>query len=652
MCGITGGIWTADGKALPREVLAQMTRVLAHRGPDAQGDHWEQRPDGSGVGLGHRRLSIIDLESGQQPLCNEDESVWVAFNGEIYNYRELRPELEAAGHQFKTHSDTETIVHLYEEKGLDFLQDLRGMFALAIWDRRRDRLILARDRLGQKPLVYHESPGRLLFASEIKSLLQVPEVPRELDPVALDEYLAYLYVPHPRTMFRGIRKLPPASYAVYERGRLHIQPYWTPDLNHRTTASPTEMREQLSAELQEAVRLRLRSDVPLGAFLSGGIDSTIIVGLMQKFSEQPTKTYTIGFSADEFNESADAREIAEYLQTDHHEFCVEPDSLGILPTIIYHYDEPFGDSSAIPTYYVSQATREHVKVALTGDGGDELFGGYIRYQTVEKLAKIDRLPPIARTLIGNPLWDFMPTSSREDSRLRKLRQRMSLIRQPPERRFAKWVTHFDELRRSATYSDSFAGELGHADAESIFADVMLRCQERSGGSQAMLADLLTYLPADLLVKVDIASMAHGLECRSPFLDHRVVELAIAMPYAEKVAGGDTKHILKQTFSDLIPPRIAKRRKMGFSIPLVHWFRDQRNDFLREHLLDPVCLNRGYFRPEAIETLIAEHQSGAWDHNQRLWALLCLELWHRTFIDPATAPTSPLPEMMTSPALAN
>ncbi|MEK6249937.1 MAG: asparagine synthase (glutamine-hydrolyzing), partial [Planctomycetales bacterium] len=351
MCGVAGGIWTTGGTPLPDNVLRQMTSVLEHRGPDGEGQHCEQLPDGSGVALGHRRLSIIDLAGGAQPMANEDESVWVTFNGEIYNYRELRSELKAAGHHFRTDSDTETLVHLYEQKGIDMLHDLRGMFAFAIWDRKRNRLLLARDRMGQKPLVYRAEKGRLLFASEIKSLLQVPGVPRSLDPVALDQYLTYLYVPHPRTMFSGINKLPPAHYGIYENGKLEIASYWSPEWNTKSVLSAAEMQEQLEAELAESIRLRLRSDVPLGAFLSGGIDSTVIVGLMQQGMAQPARTYTIGFPVDSYDESGAARLIADHLKTDHQQIEVRPDCLEVLPALTWHFDEPFGDSSSIPTYY-------------------------------------------------------------------------------------------------------------------------------------------------------------------------------------------------------------------------------------------------------------------------------------------------------------
>ena len=638
MCGIAGAVWTQKGPPLPEDILRQMAKVIEHRGPDGEGFHREQNA-AAGVALAHRRLSIIDLAGGKQPMCNEDETIWITFNGEIYNYRELRSELQKQGHQFRTDSDTETIVHLYEERGMDFLADLRGMFAFALWDRPRGRLILARDRLGQKPLIYRREKNRLLFASEIKSILQVPGVPREVNPHALSEYLTYLYVPQPRTMFAGIEKLPPAHYAVYENGELDIGCYWDLDLNRKIARPLEDVGEELNAQLDDAVRLRLRSDVPLGAFLSGGIDSTVIVGLMQRHATQATKTYTIGFPISDFDETADAKLIAEHLKTDHHTFEVSPDSLAVLPTLTWHYDEPFGDSSMIPTYYVSEVTRRHVKVALTGDGGDELFGGYTRYQTVHKVGRIDNFPSFVRRLLGNGLWDLLPAPDKQDAFLRKLRDRMRLLRKEPPERFVRWVTQFTAATRRALFTPEFAARLGNDDAEHVFVEAMNNCRERSTGSQAMLTDLQTYLPDDLLVKVDIASMAHALECRSPFLDHHVVELATALPYTQKVSGTTSKYILKEIYRRMIPPQIASRRKMGFSIPLDHWFRNELRDFLYAHLTDPVCLNRGYFKPEAIHRLLAQHESGDWDHNRALWSLLCLELWHRMFIDPATAPSS-------------
>lgn len=639
MCGIAGAIWGDDSAPLTHEVLGRMTSVLAHRGPDGEGQHYELLDDGSGVALGHRRLSIIDVAGGRQPISNEDESVWITFNGEIYNYRELRTQLEQSGHIFRTNSDTETIVHLYEEKGIDCLQDLRGMFAFAIWDRTQRRLFLARDRMGQKPLVYREEAGRLLFASEVKAILQAPGVPREINRAALDEFLTYSYVPHPRTMFAGIHKLPPAHYAVFQSGKFHVARYWDVDFNVKSGLSGPEIEEQLGSVLLEAVRLRLRSDVPLGAFLSGGIDSTVIAGLMQRLASQPTNTFTIGFEYAGFDETNDARSIANHLQTNHHEFKVRPDSLAVLPKLTWHFDEPFGDSSSIPTYYVSQIAREQVKVALTGDGGDELFGGYVRYQTVAQMGDFERWPKVLLRLFANPLWNMLPAPNREMSYLRKLRERVKVFRQPSETRYVNFVSLFNTRRRQSMYSREFTKQLQYDGAVEFFAEAIAKCSRRCAGSQAMLADLQTYLPGDLLVKVDIASMAHGLECRSPFLDHRVVELAAAIPYGRKVRGTDTKHILKNTFRTLIPPQIAKRRKMGFSLPIGHWFRKELRELLRDQLLNSKSLSRGYFEPNAIRQLINEHMSEAWDHSHRLWALLCLELWHQAFIDPASPPRS-------------
>ncbi len=479
-----------------------------------------------------------------------------------------------------------------------------------------------------------------MFASEIKAILQVPGVPREVDPRGIDDYLTFLYVPHPRTMFVGIEKLPPAHYAVYQHGHLSINRYWTPDLNASTSRPIDELREQLEHELDEAVRLRLRSDVPLGAFLSGGIDSTAIVGLMQRHAAQPTKTYTIGFPVSGFDESPFARTAAEHLKTDHHEFQVRPDSVNILPILTWHFDEPFGDSSAIPTYYVSQVTRQHVKVAVTGDGGDELFAGYPRYQTVHRLAAFDRLPGPLRRLIANPLWDLMPCGDREESFARRLQFRMRILRQPSDRRYANWVTTFQRQQRRRLYADAMADRLEGSDPASFIVEAMQRCSRRSPGSRAALTDLQTYLPCDLLAKVDITSMAHGLECRSPFLDHRVVELAASIPYRFKVNGDTVKPMLTSTLPDLIPESLRARPKMGFRIPLDHWFRDDLREFAHDILLAEKSLSRGYFRPAAIRQLLEEHTSGRWNHGDRIWTLLCLELWHHTFIDPAVPPTAP------------
>jgi asparagine synthase (glutamine-hydrolysing) len=611
-----------------------MTDVLKHRGPDDRGV-WRDR----GVAFGFRRLSIIDLATGSQPMSNEDGSVWVVFNGEIYNFQSLRHRLEGNEHVFRTTSDTEVIVHLYEDEGVRCFERLRGMFAIAIWDSRERRLVLARDCMGVKPLVYRHEPGRLAFASELKSLLQLPDVPRELDATALDHYLTLQYVPHPRTIFRGIEKLPPAHFAVWQDDRLTLHRYWELDFNREEPLSEAQYCERLRATLTEATQLRMIADVPLGAFLSGGIDSTITVGLMQQAADHPVKTYSIGFSVAAFDETRYARIAATHLKTDHHEFVVEPNCVEILPRLVWHYDEPFADSSAIPTYYVSKLTREHVTVALTGDAGDELFAGYPRYRAVKLAGYFDRLPSAARAAIASPLWQYLPASVRQKSKRRRFKKLVAHLRESPERRYARWVTIFDEPARADLYADDFITQLEDDDPTDLLLASFARSRHRDIVSRTSFVDLESYLPCDILTKVDIASMANSLECRSPFLDHHVVELAVAMPMSLKMPRLTGKHILKRTFPDLLPREIVRRPKMGFGVPLDSWFRGELAGLLREILLDPLTLGRGYFRPQAIERLVLDHQSSRWDHSNRLWALLFFELWHRMYMD-AVPPNSP------------
>lgn len=675
MCGIAGVAWTADAPPFELELLRRMTSVLVHRGPDDEGFYHSQTGLGRssaaggpatsetasgggstssdttrsepGAALGHRRLSIIDLGGGHQPLSNEDGSIWIAFNGEIYNYRELQEELERKGHRFRTASDTETIVHLYEEHGPACVERLRGMFAFAIWDENRRALFLARDRLGKKPLVYRREAQRLLFASELKALLQVPDLPREIDPRALDEYLTYQYVPHPHSILRGFAKLPPAHWALYEGGRLQLERYWQPDYANAAArldaahegangnpraASAADLRRQLRELLTEAVRLRMRSDVPLGAFLSGGIDSTIIAGLMQQLSERPVKTFSIGFPVREFDERSYAREAAAHLHTEHHEAIVEPSALSILPKLIWHYDEPFADSSAIPMMYLAEMTRRHVTVALSGDGGDELFAGYTRYLAVSLAQHADRLPGFLKSWLGAQVWQRLPASVVQNSRRRRLKRLLSAIADVPERRYLKWVSIFDDERRHDLYAPGFAESLAGFDAGSFLLAAYAACPERDFVTRTTCADVLTYLPCDILTKVDIATMAYSLEARCPFLDHEVVDFAARLPLALKLRGRRGKRILIETFSDLLPRSIQRRAKMGFGVPLGHWFRGELRPMLEEVLLDPSTLGRGYFRPEAVTRLVEEHVRGAWDHSYRLWSLLCLELWQRTFVD--------------------
>ncbi|TWU01284.1 asparagine synthase (glutamine-hydrolyzing) [Stieleria varia] len=625
MCGITGATWMADCRPVDSSDFDRMTDALSHRGPDGRGVHREDYPDGSGILLGHRRLSIIDLAGGAQPMANEDDTVWVSFNGEIYNYRELRPGLEQQGHRFRTHSDGETIVHLYEQYGDDFVLHLRGMFAIAIWDRKRRRLVLVRDRLGQKPLVYCHQDNRLLFASEIKAILAIPDASRQIRHQAIDEYLTYGYVPHPGTIYQGINKLPPAHLAVYEHGQLSTRCYWNPELTPDPTASSDDLQQNLRQVVDESVRLRMRSDVPLGAFLSGGIDSTIITGVMQEHAAQPTHTFTIGFPVDGFDESQFAQTAADHLKTEHTLMEVQPDSLSLLDKLVWLFDEPFADSSAVPTYYLSQMTQQHVKVALTGDGGDELFAGYDRYRTVDRLGNFDRLPSPLRAAITGP-WRHVIPSGPEVSLRRRLKHRLAILREPLEKRYVSWVTGFSQSRRHSMYQPDVQRQMSSESSLQFLESLLRQTTGMRPGLRAMRTDLRSYLPCDLLAKVDITSMAHGLECRSPFLDHHVVEAAGRFSFADLDRPGQIKPVLTQTFQKYLPKSLRERPKMGFSVPLDRWFRNDLQSFARDTLLSHQAFCHNYFQPSAIEQMLNEHQSKTWRHGDRIWSLLFLELW--------------------------
>ncbi len=650
MCGIAGASWTNEGEPLAEAVLRRMTGVLSHRGADDDGHYFSSHSANTagGAALGHRRLSIIDLAGGHQPLSNEDGSVWIVFNGEVYNYRELQPQLEALGHRFRTSSDTECIVHAYEQWGHDCVQHLRGMFAFAIWDDRHRRLFLARDRLGQKPLVYRVASSRVTFASELKALLQVPGAPRDIDPQAVADFVTLQYVPHPKTMLSGYCKLPPAHWAEFNAttGTMTIRRYWEAPFVRPQGHGPSQIESlslaafdspqaALRETLTEAVRLRMRSDVPFGAFLSGGVDSTIITGLMQRETTEKVQTFSIGFNVKQFDERSYAREAAAKLGTDHHEFVVDPSAVEMLPKLTQHYDEPFGDSSAIPTMYLSQLTRQHVTVALTGDGGDELFAGYDRYLAVDLASKIDRWPWPIRKMLASPLWQRLPAGVRQKSKLRQIKRFLAALGQHPRRRYANWISIFDDARRPTLFSTEFAHTLGDYDGASFIENTYALCAEENFVQRTTCVDVETYLPCDILTKVDIASMAYGLEARSPFMDHRVVELAAQMPLALKLHGRRGKRILVETFQDLLPESIQSRPKMGFGVPLDHWFRNELRELLCDTLLDPCSLQRGYFDPAAVRRLIDEHVSSQWDHSARLWLLLMFELWQQRFVDEVT-----------------
>ncbi len=635
MCGICGAVWTDHGRGPDAPSLAAMVESLRHRGPDDAGTYRDDR-----AALGFRRLSIIDVAGSRQPISNEDGTVWAAYNGEIYNYQALRNRLEARGHSLRTAGDTEVLPHLYEDEGADMVALLRGMFAFAIWDTKRRLLLLARDRLGQKPLVYRLEAERLWFASELKALLAAPEIPRTLNLGALDRYLTYGYVPHPQTIAHGVHKLPPGHLAIWRDGRLNLQRYWTPEWNFERARPADEDVDELRETLSDAVREQMMSDVPLGAFLSGGVDSTVVVGLMQKASPRPVKTFAIAFDDPAFDESRYAEMAARRLGTEHQTIRVEAKAWETLPALARQFDEPFADSSALPTWHVARVTREQVTVALTGDAGDELFGGYDRYRALALTQKMAMMPATARKLLGGPVARALPASARAKTRLRGVKRLLEGLDAAADQRYLGWMTLFTEDQRWSLYTpellDALSGALGEAgtaaDPQGEFRRAWSVSIGRDPVTRAMIADILTYLPDDLLHKVDMAGMAHSLECRGPFLDHRVVELALAMPLDRKLRlrQGRSKAVLKLAFGDLLPPAIRRRPKMGFGVPLDRWFRGPLKQEVRAVLLDATTLDRGLFRADRLERMIAEHEQGRRDHAYRLWALLMLELWFRAY----------------------
>jgi len=630
VCGIAGILFDDRRKRVPKRLLGAMTRRLAHRGPDDEGVLvCGRRPN---VGLGHRRLSIIDLAGGHQPLSNEAGDVHVVFNGEIYNFQSLRKRLEAKGHRFQTRSDTEVLVHLYEDKGSALVEDLRGMFAFAIYDETHERLVLARDRLGQKPLFYYRGDGRLVFASELAPIVEEGGAPRRLDEISLDDYLTYQYVPAPRTMFADVKKLPPAHVAVYEKGELSIRRYWEIDPEDEVRWDEATLTRRLRDALFEATELRLVSDVPLGAFLSGGVDSTVTVGIMSQLTKDPVRTFSIGFKEALYDELDYARMAAKAFGTDHQEFVVEPKGIDILPELVERYGEPFADSSAIPTYYVSKVTGDHVKVALTGDAGDECFAGYPRYKAVKLASLHDRLPTPFNKVSSSRIWEALPASVEQKTLRRRLKKLMEALAMAPERRYLRWIEIFSIEAKVALYSRSLAERLAGHDSAGLVLAEYAKAAKRDFLTATTIVDMMTYLPYDLLVKVDIASMANALETRSPFLDHKVVELAARIPMKHKLRGWKGKHILKRAFEDMIPREILARPKMGFGVPISAWFRREHAGFVRTTLLGDASRARGLFHDGTLSSMIDDHVSGRFDHGYRFWALVMFELWAQRFLD--------------------
>ena len=625
MCGIAG-IATGTGlRPHDTRLTDAMLRSLAHRGPDDQHVRIDER-----AAVGARRLSIIDLDGGRQPMTDESGHIAATQNGEIYNYIELQDDLRRRGHVFRTRSDTETIVHLYEEYGTDFVRHLRGMFAVAIWDARTGTLVLARDRLGKKPLYWRLGGDRLVYGSELKAILEDPDIERVVDRASLDLYLQYQYVPAPRTILKGISKLPPASVLTWRgNGAPTIERYWSPAFEPKTTNAFDDDVAAGLALIREAVKLRLRSDVPVGVFLSGGMDSSVVTGLMAEESAQPVRTFSIGFDDEAFDELRYARVVAERFSTVHTEEVVSLDAIELLPELADHFDEPFGDSSAIPTFRVAQLAARDLKVVLTGDGGDELFGGYVRYQAHRVFSAFDRVPrPVIRWAARTAHAATAPLGDRRIRR--RLRIAESLLGGAPDERYVGLMTIIgDADRRRLLFG-----------ANSSSADYLLGVL-RNGGAltdRMLRADLLTYLPEDLLVKMDRATMANSLEARAPLLDHRVVEFAARLPVDRKISGRTSKVLLRAIAKQLLPPDLIDRPKMGFAVPIGSWFKGDLGDRFQDLVLGADAMSRDHMDPAVARDLLHRHRAGVGGQEHRLWLLLMFELWARRWLPQSAAAT--------------
>ncbi len=633
MCGIAGRFNYDAHRPVDRRVLVAMTDAVAHRGPDASGYY-----HAPGIGLGHRRLSIIDLSTGDQPLANEDGTVQVIFNGEIYNFAEVRATLVARGHHFVTGSDTEVIVHGYEEWGDACVDRFRGMFAFAVWDAAKRRLLLARDRLGVKPLYYAELPGAgIVFGSEIKSLLEDADVSRDWRPEAIDAYLTLLYVPAPDTIYRAVRKLPPGHLLVAERGQIRVSRYW--DLHFTGDGSPAreeEYLEELDALLKEAVGLRLVSDVPLGAFLSGGIDSSTVVAYMKEASAAPPITIAVGFDDEAYDEVQHAERVARHLGCDFHALTANPRVDDLLPKLAWHFDEPFADSSAVPTYYVSKAARELVTVALSGDGGDELWAGYTRHR-VEAWEQRLRAALGPAVSIAARIGQALPLSVKGARSLRHLAA-------APDQAYALKHAYgmFEPGAKPRLYSQDFTRSVGDADALSSFRDAYRECASSDPMDRALYVDARTYMIDDVLTKVDRMSMAVSLEAREPLLDHKLLEFAARVPASLKIHKGRSKYLLRRSLERHVPRDIVDRPKRGFEAPIGRWLRGPIAGLASDLLLDGRLRQRGIFQPAEITRLWEEHRSGRAEHPHRIWQLVMLELWFRQFVDGAPG-ASPSPQ---------
>ncbi len=655
MCGIAG-VFNRDGSAVDPKILVKMTNTLIHRGPDEEGYFVnagiaESREQGAwskehgvqlrslknglggrgNVGLGHRRLSIIDLSTGQQPLSNEDKSIWIVFNGEIYNFKELMTDLKSKGHRFRTQSDTETIVHAYEEWGEKALDRLRGMFAFAIWDQRRQQLFLARDRVGKKPLYYLEERDRFIFGSEIKAILKVQGVSRDVDLQALSDYLSLLYIPSPKTIFRSIRKLPAAHYGIVTANSFVVRPYWDLNFYPHHNLKESQMMEDLIGILDEATRLRMISEVPLGAFLSGGVDSSAVVGLMAKNSDTPVLTNSISFSVEKYNEAPYAKRVSELFSTNHNEFHVTPDTISVIEKLAWHYDEPFADSSAVPTYYVSKIARNNVTVSLSGDGGDENFAGYPRYYFDLRENLVRNMIPVP---LRRPVFSFLKILYSKAEYLPKLFRGKAFLqnvaRNPVDAYFIN-VTAFNEEEKRSILHPDIGETLKDYRTSDIFHDIYKKAPANDHLSKIQYLDIKTYLCEDILTKVDRASMAVSLEVRCPILDHIFMEYVAKIPSKLKFVGGSGKHIFKKALKSYLPDAILYRKKKGFAVPVLEWLKGDIREYAGDLIFNGKA-SRLYMDKTNLEKIWREHQTGVLDRSTALWSVMILNLWHRRFVE--------------------
>jgi asparagine synthase (glutamine-hydrolysing) len=622
MCGLAGIVVGKGTESIERPVLEKMIEVIDHRGPDDSGLYLNEKKT---VGLGSTRLAIVDLSpKGHMPMTRAGGKLWIAFNGEVYNFQEQRKALEQKGHRFESGTDTEVVLALYEEYGVDCLQYLRGMFAFAIWDEAKQRLFCARDRVGQKPFKYWTDGEQLIFGSELKSILQHPSVPRQVDMNAIHHFLSFQYVPNPQTGFKNIHKLPPGHYLLFEKGKLKIEPYWNLDYREKLSLSESEWVDRLDHALQESVKLRMISDVPLGAFLSGGIDSSLIVAMMSQLSDQPVKTFSIGFAEKAFSELPYARTVAEHFGTDHHEFVVEPETMDLFDDLVLAYEEPFADPASLPTYYVSKLARDHVTVALNGDGGDENFSGYPWYPIHQFALKYQRVPRALRAAAAGgagAMARVLHTTFFD----RAARFAQSGL-QNPYAQYFQYTCFFTDEQKQQWFTPQFmqhqTGPNGSALVESWFKDALAD----NDMDRAWHVDIQHYLPDALLVKVDIASMMVSLEGRSPFLDHPLMELAAQLPPHLKQHGRTQKYILKKLAERYLPRSITHRKKQGFNVPLSAWFKGKLKTFTHDTLLSGELVRRGWINENNMAQILKTHEQTSMDYSKQLWALLNLDRW--------------------------